>query len=858
MTFDRLRRQVKPIIWMITIVFVSSIFFLAGGSLCVKDKNEKAQDASDREAAADAKARKAGKDDLAEDSKVVLATVELFKHRAQVTEGELNARINQTARLSPYLKGMTPKQLKPLFSKGLLDTMVNEKLVELAAEEQKLDLDKAKKEAEEQVSDPRIIAQLKQHGIDRDEFIQERLKEARGRKMMEQITEGSPVPDKMLNEYYEMNKSQYIDPATKTPKPFDAVKKQIADVLRSNIQEPSIQAYYDEHKPRWRKAERAQVAHLMIDPRSEARTKAATVTDAEIKTYYDQNKSNFVGDAKVQIRHIFFDPKNAAYTAKATVTDDEIQKHYDAHKDEFMRGERVTVSRILLAFPPNARDEDKKKLEDKAKTLADEIKKSGKFEDAAKANSTDKPSADKGGDIGVVEKGKHSPAFDSAVFALKVGEVSAPFSDEDGWQIVKVTKREDKAIAPLADVKEEIRKKLAETKAEKLAMDEAKAVQADVKAKPENFEAVAKAKSQAPSKDKGGKLSDLFLGANKGNKDVEEVGSFDYMDKEIQDALQKLKPGQVSDVVSGSKGLHILKLEANLPAEPRPMVDVRGEIVELLREGKVDSEAVKISEQIKNEIKAGTPFESLIPKYSDGKDKAVKGIWDGVVLDSTEKQALDAKIIGEVAPTGLLPDAIGSALAAAADGQIVGPITHEKKDHYFHVIKRQPVQYRPLDEELKKEIRFALNPSVTTEEVQAYYKDHAAEFRTPEQASAQWLVFAEKEEAQEVLAAARADVKAWDARNPERHDGEVRNREIRKVLADLKPNEFVKEPVKTSLGWIIARLDKKEAGGEMPLSKVDKQVRDRLLSQKKQQLYESWLEELKNQAKITKQPTASV
>lgn len=856
MTFDRLRRRMKAIIWMITIVFVSSLVF-AGGTMCVQaDKTSRENQLQDREAAASAKARKAGKDDLPEDSKVVLATVELFKQKAQVTEGELNSRINTTAKLSPYLKGMTPKQLKPLFAKGLLDTMVNEKLVELAATGEKLDLDKVKKEAEEQASDPRVRQQLQQAGYSVEEFVEERVKEARGRKMMESVTEGSPVPDKMIAEYYEMNRAQYLDPQTKQPKPLDAVRKQIETVLRSNIQEPTIADYYEKHKARWRKAEKALVTHLMVDPKSEARTKAVTVTDAEIQTYYDQNKSNFVGDAKVSFRHIFLEPKS--YAAKATATDEELQKYYDGHKDDFQRPESVTAAQLVLAFPPNAKDEDKKKLEEKAKSLFEEIKKSGKFEEAVKANSTDAATKDKGGDLGTVKKGEHSPAFDAVVFNLKEGEVSAPFSDEDGWHLVKVTKRVEKSVAPFADVREDVKKKVLEAKADKLAMDDAKAVQAEAKSKKTEFDALAKAKSQAPSKDKGGLLSDLFLGANKGNKDVEEVGSFDYMDKEIQDALQKLKPGEISDVVTGSKGLHVLKLEKNLAAEPRPLADVRAEIVDLLREGKVEQEAVKVSEAIKADIKAGTPFEALVSKYSDGKDKDAKGVWDGVILDAQEKQTLDAKLLADVAPTGLLPDSIAAALESAGVGQIVGPITHEKKDHYFHLVKRHPFEYRALDEELKKEIRFALNPSVTTEEVQAYYKEHAAEFRTPEQTSAEWQVFPEKEMAQEALAAARADIKNWEAQNPEKHTGEIRNREIRKVLSELKPNEFVKEPVKISMGWIVARLDKKEAGGELPLSKVEKQVRDKLLGTKKQQLYESWLEELKNQAKITKQtPSAA-
>ena len=287
------------------------------------------------------------------------------------------------------------------------------------------------------------------------------------------------------------------------------------------------------------------------------------------------------------------------------------------------------------------------------------------------------------------------------------------------------------------------------------------------------------------------------------------------------------------------------------------MKDVHDEIVELLREGKVEQEAVKVSEQIKDRVKKGDPFETLIAPFSDGKDKDAGGKWDGLILSAESQQTVDAKLIGDVAPNGLLPDAIAQALITAGDGQIVGPITYEKKDHYFHLVKRYAPDYKPLDDDLRKEIRFALNPSVTTEEIQQYYKEHQSEFRTPEQASAEWLVFADKEAADDALAQAKSDPKAWDGMHPEKHDGEVRNREIRKVLSDLKANEFSKAPVKTSMGWIVARLVKSEAGGDMPLSKVEPQVKQKLLSQKKQQLYESWLEELKNQAKITKQASAA-
>jgi parvulin-like peptidyl-prolyl isomerase len=864
MTFDRLRRRMKVIIWMITFVFVSSIFFLAGGSLCVKERNQAEIDRQTREDD-DAPIKKAkSKDDLEEDSTTVLATVNLHGQKKTVTEGELNERINLTARFSPYLKGMTPKQLKPIFSKGILENMVNEKLVEIAAEKQNLDLRAAQSEIDAQLAEPQLVTELRRKGIPKEKFVSERLKEARGKKMMDLITEGRQVPEVRITEYYEMKKDEFRDPTTKQIKPLEQVRRQIVDVLRSDIREDAIKEYYEKHRERWRQPDKVVVQHLMLDPRSEARVKTVSVSDAEITTYYNQNKSNFVGEEKVEFRHLFIDPASAAYTDKVKPSDADLQKWYDAHKDSFTREERVQASRILLGFAPGASAEDKKKLEEKAKQLKEELKKGAKFEDLAKANSTDKATAEKGGDMGWVEKGTQSPAFEKAVASLKDGEVSDVVTDDDGYQLIRVAKREPKAPKPFADVQADVKKRYTEEKAEKLASDEIAALRSEVKGKPADFENVAKSKSQAASK--GGALT-LFLGANKGNKDVDEVGALEYMDKEIQDALNKLKPGEVSDVVRASKGFHVFKLEKKSAPEPKPMADVKDEIVELLKEGKIEQEAVKLSETVQADLKSGTPFAKLVETMSDGKDKDAKGLWDGIVLSGEEKQPIDVKLLADVSPAGLVPDAIVAALNTAAEGQIVGPVTHEKKTHFFHLIKRKEPGYKPLDDELRKEIRFALNPTVTTEEIEAYYREHKAEFKTPPKSKSEWQIFADKESATDALAPIKANADCakgdkpcpqWDALQPEKHEGDVRNKEIRKVLEDLKPGEFTKEPVKTGLGWIVARLVTREAGGDLPLSAVERQVRERLLTQKKQSLYESWLDELKNQAKISRNPIAAV
>src|SRR5262249_19588292 len=89
------------------------------------------------------------------------------------------------------------------------------------------------------------------------------------------------------------------------------------------------------------------------------------------------------------------------------------------------------------------------------------------------------------------------------------------------------------AVGPKAKEREEARKK-------------AQAVLAEVKKNPARFAEIAKAESQDPgSRDRGGDLG------------VAPRGSFV---KPFEDALYRLKPGQISDLVETEFGFHIIRL----------------------------------------------------------------------------------------------------------------------------------------------------------------------------------------------------------------------------------------------------------------------------------------------------------
>lgn len=65
------------------------------------------------------------------------------------------------------------------------------------------------------------------------------------------------------------------------------------------------------------------------------------------------------------------------------------------------------------------------------------------FETLARANSDDKASAIKGGDLGWSSPGNLVPAFEEQMDSLAIGEVSQPFKTDFGWHIVQVIGRRD-------------------------------------------------------------------------------------------------------------------------------------------------------------------------------------------------------------------------------------------------------------------------------------------------------------------------------------------------------------------------------------------------------------------------------
>jgi peptidyl-prolyl cis-trans isomerase C len=155
---------------------------------------------------------------------------------------------------------------------------------------------------------------------------------------------------------------------------------------------------------------------------------------------------------------------------KVTISEAESQKFYDDNKEKFKRPEQIKASHILCKVDPKATAEEKKKAKEKAAALLKEIKGGKDFAEVAKTNS-DCPSSKQGGDLGLFGKGQMVPAFESAAFALKPGEVSDVVETQFGYHIIKVAEKKDAGSTKFEEVKDRIQDYLKNQKIQKGVLD---------------------------------------------------------------------------------------------------------------------------------------------------------------------------------------------------------------------------------------------------------------------------------------------------------------------------------------------------------------------------------------------------
>jgi parvulin-like peptidyl-prolyl isomerase len=160
---------------------------------------------------------------------------------------------------------------------------------------------------------------------------------------------------------------------------------------------------------------------------------------------------------------------------------------------------------------------------------------------------------------------------------------------------------------------------------------------------------------------------------------------------------------------------------------------------------------------------------------------------------------------------------------------------------------------------------------VSPEDIEEYYQEHAAEYRTPERIKMRHILVIRNEGEEEEEARARAEkilsllepgsdfqeVAREYSEDSSRHKGEISGYiqrgdtlpELEKVLFAMEEGE-ISPPVKTELGFHILKLENKDPARTRSLQEMTPEIIDLLTEEKTKNRYDDWLMEIKKEASI--------
>jgi peptidyl-prolyl cis-trans isomerase C len=127
----------------------------------------------------------------------------------------------------------------------------------------------------------------------------------------------------------------------------------------------------------------------------------------------------------------------------ADLTEEEVQAEYDAQYGTAEAAMEFNASHILV------------ETEEEAQALIAELEAGADFTELAQERSVG-PSGPNGGELGWFTAGMMVPSFEEAVFALEVGEVSAPVETQFGWHVIILNDRREQEPPGLEQVRAEL------------------------------------------------------------------------------------------------------------------------------------------------------------------------------------------------------------------------------------------------------------------------------------------------------------------------------------------------------------------------------------------------------------------
>jgi peptidyl-prolyl cis-trans isomerase D len=425
----------------------------------------------------------------------------------------------------------------------------------------------------------------------------------------------------------------------------------VVEKLRASVTEWMTIADQEVEQEYRRRNDKVKLA--MVSFPSETFKPDVTAADAEIASHFEAHKETFRIPEKRKVKYLLVDVE--ALRAKVVVPQADIERAYNDNLTQYQTPEQIRASHILL----KTEGKDDAAVKARAESLLKEARAGADFADLAKKNSEDEGSAEKGGDLDFFGRGRMVPEFDTAAFALKVGEISELVKTQYGYHIIKLADKKEGTTRPIADVRQQLTDQIAFERAQAQAADLAQSLQSQI-TKPADLETAAAAR--------GLKVEES--GYFSRDEPVLSLGA----SPEVAAKAFELAPGAgVAGPIGTNRGF-VFETVVDKKDSYLPQLDeVKDKVREAVLTEKAQEFAKKKASELAAKVKTAPDFE-----------KAVKA--GGFTAETTELITRDAPIPG----LGQAPQVIEAAFSMA-QGAVSDPITTDTGTAIIKVVEKQQV-----------------------------------------------------------------------------------------------------------------------------------------------------------------------
>ncbi|MCZ6599728.1 MAG: peptidyl-prolyl cis-trans isomerase [Acidobacteria bacterium] len=307
------------------------------------------------------------------------------------------------------------------------------------------------------------------------------------------------------------------------------------------------------------------------------------ITDADLAAFYGEQEERYSRGEGRSFDLVMFDRLRAQ--SRIDVSEEEARAQYDAAlASRFTIPEQRRASHLLIKTLSGAQDSEYKAARQRAAAALERARNGEEFAAIASELSEDTTAAN-GGDLGFFPRGVMAIPFEKAVWSMEnTGDISDVVQTQFGYHIIQLTGIQEAHLKSFDEVRDELEKEIAFTKAGDQVRLDAEALVEAVRTNPVGF-LDETARRSIVSSDSG----IVHQG-----EPIVGIG----VNPEVERALFSLAPDEISAPLPIARGYLVARFRESSPGGPPPLDEIRDTVESDLRRERAEARALARAREV--------------------------------------------------------------------------------------------------------------------------------------------------------------------------------------------------------------------------------------------------------------------